>query len=440
MKNEFDTLETPILQLVESEAPKKVFVAYSGGVDSSALLAILAGLKAKKRLSQPIGAIHINHNLQDEADLWAAHCRLQCEKLGVAIKVVSIKVDKTAASLEAQARSARYAAFTSILAEQDALFLAQHQDDQVETVFLRLLRGAGAHGLSAMHAVRKLENGILLRPWLEIPKTQIMAYAQSSNFEWVEDKSNQDIKMDRNFLRHEIIPRLKTRWPSLNKTVSRTAKLLKTSSTDFDFINNELLLTDLDHLEPDVAVGRVYQWLRNLKAPMPSYKIIMNIVTQLVPAAEDAIPQVDWNGGQVRRYAGKLYYFKDKKNLVQIDFSLNITGAELIAIANQQQNLTLKSYAKLNLKTSEIKGIRVLVEDKISIKFAQGAEKIKPLFGQHTKKLKKIFQENKIPPWQRRTVPLIYINDNLAQVVGICVAASFAQSENEMGVYISRLS
>ena len=437
MRNEIKELKAPLLKLVNKINPTKLYVAYSGGVDSTVLLHILADLKNKNQIIPSLQAIHINHNLQQNAGKWAKHCQDKCLELGADFKLVRVQVDTMRPSLESEARQARFAAFAKELGKNSALLMAQHRDDQVETFFLRLVRGAGPHGLAAMRPIRKLHKGVLLRPWLEVPKNTIIKYAKEHGIDWVEDDSNLDRSIDRNFLRLEVIPRLKERWPGLGKTVSRSARLLAETSKASYRLKPRLKVKKLAKLKSAAAGDMVYQWLRYLGAPMPSHKKIQNIVKEVALARKDARAYVSWRGGEVRRYAGKLYYFRQKQSLEKNNQSKTLSGKDIIAIANNGVVEFAKS--ALYVTMAQSRGLLIEEHDEITIKFAQGGEKIKPVFGKHTKKLKKIWQEQQIPPWERRKIPLIFINGKLAQVVGICTEGALTanQDSTESGISFS---
>lgn len=226
-------------------------VALSGGLDSSVLLHILSEL-AQREGVPPVSAIHIHHGLQPAADAWPAHCQQVCDELSVPLRVIHVDVVK-AASIEQAARNARYAAFANELALGEVLLVAQHADDQAETVLFRLLRGAGVRGLSAMPKHRALGQGQLVRPLLNCSQAELRAYAQEHRLNWVDDPSNGSEQFSRNFLRKQIMPLLAQRWPQVSNTLLRASEHLSEASA---------LLDDLAEL--DVAAAQQeprYAWL-----------------------------------------------------------------------------------------------------------------------------------------------------------------------------------
>ncbi|NLC09122.1 MAG: tRNA lysidine(34) synthetase TilS, partial [Gammaproteobacteria bacterium] len=187
-------------------------VAFSGGLDSTVLLHILA-TQIPPSSRPALRAVYIHHGLQQAAEDWPAHCQSVCEQLGVALSVIKIKVAQQA-SVEQAARNARYAAYAEHLQPEELLLMAQHQDDQAETLLFRLLRGSGVTGLQAIPRQRALGQAHLLRPLLGIARQELEDYAQQHQLNWVEDPSNAEEYFDRNFLRRQIIPLLKQRWPA----------------------------------------------------------------------------------------------------------------------------------------------------------------------------------------------------------------------------------
>ncbi|WP_312936393.1 tRNA lysidine(34) synthetase TilS, partial [Pseudomonas sp.] len=196
-------------------------VAFSGGLDSTVLLHLLHAY-AQRHGAPPLCAVHVQHGLQAVADTWPAHCQQVCEQWGVELRLVEVKVE-TGASLEQAARTARYQAFEALLEEGDVLFTGQHLDDQAETVLFRLLRGAGLRGLTGMPQVRPLGRGQLVRPLLGHCRAQLQDYATRHGLTWIEDPSNSDTRFARNYLRAEVVPALRQRWPQAQQSLVRSA-------------------------------------------------------------------------------------------------------------------------------------------------------------------------------------------------------------------------
>lgn len=200
-------------------------IAFSGGLDSTVLLHLLANL-AKTDSLPALSAIHVHHGLQAAADAWPAHCQDVCDELSVPLQVVRVQV-QPGASVERAARDARYAVFSAATQANDVLLTGQHRDDQAETLLFRLLRGAGVRGLSGMPATRALGQGSLARPLLDVTRAELEAYARDHGLRWIEDPSNQDRQLSRNYLRHQVMPLLTGRWPQAHASMARSAAHLR---------------------------------------------------------------------------------------------------------------------------------------------------------------------------------------------------------------------
>lgn len=247
---------------------KRVCVALSGGVDSVVLLHVIAQLRAALDLN--VSAIHVHHGLSANADQWAAACESICRALEIPFSLERVAVDRESPQgLEAAARAARYAAFAGVNA--DFLALAQHADDQVETVLHQMLRGTGLRGMAGMGESRVLRDGLtLLRPLLTVPRAAIEAYAVENRLEWVEDESNADSAYTRNFLRHEVTPLLAARFPHFRESLARTARHASEADEMLDALARIDLAWDgrvaradlLDALPLPRQVNALYHWLQ----------------------------------------------------------------------------------------------------------------------------------------------------------------------------------
>ncbi|MFN3235081.1 MAG: tRNA lysidine(34) synthetase TilS [Gammaproteobacteria bacterium] len=357
-----------------------IYIAYSGGVDSHILLDIFAG-------TPDVKAIHVNHKLHPEADHWAEHCERICQHYSIEciVKTVTI-VPKKGESIEALARAARYHVFESLLEAGDMLLTAHHQDDQAETVLLQLLRGAGVKGLSAMPEIASFGQGYLMRPLLEVSREAIVKKAQEKKLEWIEDKSNTQLSFDRNFLRHEIFPKLKTRWPSCAKTFSRSAThcaeaqnvLDAWAKEIMDVHENTLSIEVLNPLSLPQKKAVLRSWIESRGCVLPSEKKLDEIIHHMIDVRWDATPCVTWGEVEVRRYRDKLYILNSKSKE---------------ALTNKQ----------LGSK---------------DIRFRQGGETMRLPNRQGRHRLKKLFQEWGVPPWVRDEIPLVFEDGELVEVVG----------------------
>lgn len=402
---------------------EKIYVAYSGGVDSHVLLHACASLPVVR---DKMAAIYINHGLQQEAEAWGEHCRRQCDALGVVL--LCIKVDASARhgdSPEQAAREARYQAMRDLMQANDVLLVAQHREDQLETVLLQLFRGAGVQGLAAMPARMAFGKGTLLRPLLDTDKDAIDCYARQQQLMWVTDPSNRSSDFDRNFLRNEVLPLLKCRWPSLDKTVARTAELCAQAqhiierqvaqwlTVMCDSSDNSLdirLLQDLSVADQCLVLR---QWLALFGLKSPSKAILTNIVEQVVLARQDACPTITVCDHLVKRYRQRLFCMSQN--------SWPKFG-QVVSWPNGQTLQSLGNGISVICQVGE-EGIdrHLWLFSCITLRPRQGGEKLKlpGRSGQH--ELKKLYQEAAVPPWERDARPLIYLDDRLAAVSGLWI-------------------
>ena len=232
-------LTNTLTTLKQSDAP--LFLGLSGGVDSQFLFDQLI------QSHIPFTAIHIHHGLQKEADNWLVHCQHQCNKHNISFLSKHACVQNNGTGIEDSARNARIDFFRQCLDQtptKGILLLAHHQDDQIETFFLRLMRGASLNGLGAMTSQADFYGHIVLRPLLEMRKNEIVE--KSKNLNWVEDPSNGDSKYDRNFLRNKLLPLLSTRWTQYRSNIQQSITHIQNAKTEQIDSYSEVLSTYAD--------------------------------------------------------------------------------------------------------------------------------------------------------------------------------------------------
>lgn len=415
---------------------EKLFVGLSGGVDSIALLHTMSQLPAIKH---KIHTIHINHGLSKHADLWQTFCIETCHQYDIPISIhnITTQLGSSQHNLEARAREARYKLFSSYIKENTALLLAHHQDDLVETFFLNLLRGAGLDGLCAMPESRSFAQGKLLRPLLEYDKNSLIAYAKKYDLHWVEDESNQDLNFRRNFIRHKITPELKKYWPSCNQNITRSIKLLQQAQTQLSAQNKsqfaplcqgqELLIAKLANEADAPALLRF--WFQELAITCPAKKVLDEILATLVKGRTDSKATVCFGQWQIRRYRGTLYLEKMAKQETTTE-----AGPKLWK--NLGKPLLIKQpkqLIKLSLQHSSPATLYIPPNAQIEVRFRQGGETIK--LNYQTKKVKKLLQTSHIPSWQRASLPLLYIDNELAAISNYYISDHFKHGTNQADGY-----
>lgn len=391
-------------------------VAYSGGVDSQVLLHLVAELKTQWPQHQ-YSAVHINHGLSANADRWQAHCERSCTALQIPILTTKLNLQVgSRESLEAVAREQRYLKIAELVPRDATVLLAQHQDDQFETLLLQLKRGAGPKGLSSMAADTHKHGLRFVRPLLTSTKAQILEYANQNGLQWEEDESNQDCSFDRNFLRQQIIPKLTARWPSIPATASRSAFLCAEQTALLEECTEERLAKlQVQDDQLDINLLRQYQdgwrnqivrlWLAKQYIPLPSQRILDEI-PKLMSAADDANPSIRWSGWQLRRFQQCLYVLASQPE--KLDFELHWLGREHWPLPNGLGTLKLM----LN-KADGALDVRLPKDAALTIRFGQLTDKFKPCGETMSKPVKQWLKLWKVPPWERGRIPMLYVNDKL---------------------------
>ena len=418
-------------------------VAYSGGMDSHVLLHAMAELRNTGKFNGTLTAIHVNHALNPGADNWAEHCAKVCKDLGIPLITVSVSVERDGKGLEQAAREARHKAFADAIAQMDEgcqLLLAHHQDDQVETQIFRMMRGTGIRGLAGIHTSRSFANGSMVRPLLGHTRGVLFEYATAQGLDWIEDDSNRDETLDRNFLRQRVLPELESRWPGYRKSLQRLAGLAEESQALLREVGEQDLLRvrDFPHrlsiaklLEFSPARQRniVRTWLLIMEANeailAPDRYVVERIFAEIIPAAQDAEPVVTWSkSGQImemRRFADYVYAV----------LPLEIPQSRNRLLWETRTPFELPGLGSLFAVESADEGLVLPDSREVEIRFRQGGESVKPA-GRKTRPLKKILQDYKVPPWWRDKIPLIYIDDALAAVGDLFIADEFQVKAGEV--------
>ncbi len=418
----------------------RYWLAYSGGLDSHVLLHALHGLIARQP-GLTLSAVHVHHGLRPEADQWAAHCLAVCAALEIPCQVLHVQARPAAGeSPEDAARRARYQALQGVVGTGDCLLTAHHQDDQAETLLLQLLRGCGVAGLAGMPVCAKFGAGQLARPLLTHSRAELRDYAERHSLRWVEDGSNAETGYDRNYLRHEILPRLRARWPATAAALTRSAghcaaatDLLQTLATQ-DLaglrgpVSGTLMIDRLQALDAARQDNVLRVWLRELGLPTPSTAHLRQLRCELLTAAVDAMPCVRWPGAELHRYRKLLYAMTP----------LTAHDAGQVLDWDLQQPLTLPGGAgRLHVALSSGHGLDAALRgQRISVRFRHGGEICKPVGRGHHHDLRKLFQEAGVPPWRRERVPLLYVDGELAAVVGFWVCEPFQAPPQTSGLVV----
>lgn len=447
-ENSLNPLCQQLLSFLSNDefANKPVVVAYSGGVDSQVLLHCLAQIK--EFLVAPVHAVHVNHGLSENATAWQEFTKLQAEQLGISYVGVEVVIEKKSQqSLEALARNARYQALTENSAENSVVLTAHHQDDQLETLLLALKRGSGIQGLSAMQDVRSFsDNRVIARPFLSISRQQIEDYAKLSKLTWVEDESNKNQDFDRNFLRQSVIPLLEQRWPQIKRTASRSAKHCQQAQVLIEQMAETDLkqcLTSTDSLSIDllkelseqrlINVLRFFIKINNKLAP--SEKQIQEVIKTCFSAKEDKNPEVRVGDFYLRRFKNKLFISDVYGDISSWQKQFSIAGLLQVKVVELPDNLGCLyfSASQQTESNTENQFLLTYVDEQADLKimFKHDNPKCLPDFRQQRRDLKKVLQELQIPTWQRKRLPLVFINEQLAAVLPLFIDKDFTANTNK---------
>lgn len=387
-------------------------------------------------------ALHVDHGLQADSTLWATHCVTTCSTFGVECIVETVQVDHAAGGgPEACARRARYGAFRRHVGEGDIILLGQHRDDQAETVLLQLLRGGGAKGLAAMPALARCGLGYLARPLLDFSRDELKTYVQYHDLKWVDDPSNSDTRLRRNFLRQNIIPRLSEHWPQVAQNLARSAGVFASTARLLDSLaskdlrrvaasdGNSLKIDHLLRLSNDRRKNLIRTWLRKNGFAPPRDTQLERLEVEMLCAANDAQPIWRWHGGEMRRYRNQLYAL--------VDLPLVPQGGNVPWTFGESLDLPA-GLGSIECKVTQGSGLSMGLQSRrdLHVQWRQGGEVLRLPGRSCTHKLKNLFQETAIPPWVRDRVPLIYAGTQLAAVGGFWVAAEFAAGAGEDGLLL----
>jgi len=391
-------------------------IAFSGGLDSTVLLHLLAQL-AKAESLPALSAIHIHHGLQAAADAWPQHCQSVCDALGVPLLVERVKVQSDA-SLERAARDARYAVFNSLTQADDVLLTGQHRDDQAETLLFRLLRGAGVRGLGAMPRQRPVGQGMLVRPLLDVSRAELEGYAQAHQLRWIEDPSNQDRQFSRNYLRHQVMPVLTERWPQAQASMARSAAHLREAQGLLD----ELAQIDLAEAEtthefawlgvPSLALAplaalsdarqrnTLSHWLEPLTR-LPDADHWSGWIN-LRDATTDASPMWRLADGELHRSAGRVWWLSGHW------LRMPMIGADW---QTPTSALRLPDNGRVMLRGHAPTG-------PLRIAYRQGGE-VMQLAERGSRDLKRLLNERAVPAFVRGRLPLLFRGEQLLAVANL---------------------
>ena len=419
----------------------------SGGVDSVVLLSILTSLSLKLKFS--LTAFHVNHGISPNANKWEKFCLNLCSTHSIPISIAKLKVSRlSGTSLEANARDARYQKFKNLRA--DYVILAQHLDDQAETILLQILRGAGVKGLGAMPVVRNqisefgdqaFDSGPqILRPLLEVSRNEIEDYARKYKLSWITDESNNNVSFDRNFLRHKIFPLLEKKFPSYRTTFLRTSRHMAEASyllddlAKFDrekcSVSNQLQIEKLQELSFSRAKNLLRYDLAQRGVILPSTVKLEDMLRQLLSSRSDTKLHITFGDTEIRSFKGNIYV-RRISTFPNKEWKFIWKGEKKLAITEKGDSVRFIREKGKGINLQKLK------EGPVIIRFRLGGERMRPDCNRPRRSLKNLFQEASFPQWERESLPLLFSGEHLVWVPGIGVDCAFQAGVSDPGLIVS---
>ena len=420
---------------------QRLVVAYSGGLDSMVLLHALVALRNAGLEPRPILAIHVNHQLSSNANQWQQHCESICRQWDVPLQVSRVVVNASGKGLEAAARDQRYQVFSGVLQSGDGLLLAHHQNDQAETLLLRLMRGSGPKGLASMEPSKKFGAGTLLRPLLSVPRADLEVWANKFELSWVEDESNQTRDFDRNYLRHEIMPLLERRWPNFSERWQQTADVCRATDVEIEAIaEQDLSQADLraERWGWSIDLHPMGAWdsfrrgnllrclLQRLTLSAPEQAHLQQVEQQIFFAYDDARSDVRWGDVSIRRFRQRLYVLPLAQALTAPTRGLQWDGQQPVQWPGGE-------LIRWPVATG---GMHWPAGMTVDVGVRQGGERCQPVGKDHSQKLKKLLLEYELEAWLRDLVPVLRYKDDIMAVGDLWVCDAFGASDNQQGYRI----
>jgi len=417
----------------EISAINRLVVAFSGGLDSTVLLYCIH----KMQLPFPLVALHVNHQLSENASNWQHHCERFARGLDIEFESTSVEVHKQGKGLEQAAREARLKVLQQFSQPGDLILTGHHQRDQAETFLHRLARGAGVKGLGGMPPIRALGQARIARPLLATSKEQILKYAECCNLQWIEDESNQDSQFDRNFLRIHVLPLLESRWSNFSEQVSKASGHLRETEALLDaYVDADIEVLDQRRERLGVSVDMsillqwprprrnavIRSWLNSLGYQSPSTVQIAEL-ENLLSASTESSPILNWKSCEIRRYRKRLYCLPGGWESDMGSGGVILSGVDLHGVTVPGESHSTVCFAKDSRGKGGLDD--TLDYQVITREHSQAPTRGQPSSRPHSQQLKKLLHEYQLEPWLRDYVPLLLHRGQLAAVGDLWVEKIF---------------
>jgi tRNA(Ile)-lysidine synthase len=410
----------------------RLAVGLSGGLDSVVLLHLLRELSSRQGFV--LSAWHVHHGLSAGADQWQVFCERLCAALEVPLEVRRVKVGTgQGRGLEAAARQARYSAFAEIDAEW--LALAHQRDDRIETMLFNLLRGSGPNGAAGMPAWRPVAPGSrlrLIRPLLEVSREELARHAVARGIEWIVDDSNADLRHARNYLRLEVLPLLRKRFPGCDETLARAAvhfseadallEQLAAGDAEAACSGERIAVAEMARLGEARACNLLRHLLRQASLPMPDRARLLEAVRQLIHAAPDRQVAIDLGQRVLRRHRGEAWLVSKAPPALEREWR----GEAFLPWGDGLVNFV--SGLGQGIRLDRLAGQRLVLRQR------RGGERIQPDLRRPRRELGKFLQEAGVPPWEREILPLLCCGDEMVWAPGIGIDCTWRCEEGEAGL------
>lgn len=454
---ELDSLQRVVWGVLEPHKHNAINVAFSGGIDSTALLSLVVSLRT--HLGLRIRALHVNHDWTPDSDTWEAHCSRFCSDLSVPFESYKFSPEEHCArtqgrssgkSGEARARELRYQWFARMIQSEGLLVTGHHLDDQGETLFFRLMRGASVRGLGAIRPFQRMYGLKVVRPLLDVPKERLADWVTERGLPTICDPSNSDEAYDRNLLRRQIFPVLQSRWPSAAQTLARSASHFQEAQALMEDVaaddlahctlqRRQNVLWDLGAVSRDallqLSLPRVLNvlrfWVDSNGLQIPSERALRELVRQLESGGQQSCPKLTVGAAEFRCYRDGLFLIPGALEDRPAPREAQLWQGAAVEVRGPDIALRATPVGTSGVRAS------LFEAGPVELRWGRGAQTVQPLGrGPHRRSLRKLLQETSVPPWERERIPLIFIDGRFAAMPRIVVDEFCSTGPSEAGIEI----